>query len=382
MLKYKLCGCSSGVEHNLAKVGVEGSNPFTRSRNKMIYINYKKYFSAFVVSFILIFLLANCSNKFISKDSITTLMEEKEIILQKKILIKEMADSTRILHNISWPILKKNKDLCKSSNYFSYGIIFATANDIAAKELFLYKELFNNNVKNDYFKAYKTDSFPIIISVASDSPAKKAELKERDIVLEINKRNTRNFRKKLSHELFSENFLEIKILRKDKILIKKINGIKICNYNIQPLPAAMPNAFADGKKVFVTLGAIKLANAVDELAFLIGHELAHNIFHFKSAGSNEAHTQSIKYDDKPKIRELKSILVYSNQEREIEADIKGLELAYNGGFDLKNVNDYWRRLSVFYPELITKASLYYKGNAFRASLITETLKKIKERNNK
>ena len=26
------CGCSSGVEHNLAKVGVEGSNPFTRSK--------------------------------------------------------------------------------------------------------------------------------------------------------------------------------------------------------------------------------------------------------------------------------------------------------------------------------------------------------------
>src|SRR5690606_19526287 len=28
-------GCSSGVEHNLAKVGVEGSNPFARS-NKSI----------------------------------------------------------------------------------------------------------------------------------------------------------------------------------------------------------------------------------------------------------------------------------------------------------------------------------------------------------
>jgi hypothetical protein len=25
------CGCSSGVEHNLAKVVVEGSNPFARS---------------------------------------------------------------------------------------------------------------------------------------------------------------------------------------------------------------------------------------------------------------------------------------------------------------------------------------------------------------
>jgi hypothetical protein len=28
------CGRSSGVEHNLAKVGVEGSNPFARSNNR------------------------------------------------------------------------------------------------------------------------------------------------------------------------------------------------------------------------------------------------------------------------------------------------------------------------------------------------------------
>jgi hypothetical protein len=29
------CGCSSGVEHNLAKVGVEGSNPFARSNCRL-----------------------------------------------------------------------------------------------------------------------------------------------------------------------------------------------------------------------------------------------------------------------------------------------------------------------------------------------------------
>src|SRR5690348_5164563 len=28
------CGCSSGVEHDHAKVGVEGSNPFARSKEK------------------------------------------------------------------------------------------------------------------------------------------------------------------------------------------------------------------------------------------------------------------------------------------------------------------------------------------------------------
>src|SRR5437868_14978547 len=31
------CGCSSGVEHDLAKVGVEGSNPFARSIKSMTY---------------------------------------------------------------------------------------------------------------------------------------------------------------------------------------------------------------------------------------------------------------------------------------------------------------------------------------------------------
>ena len=32
-----MSGCSSGVEHNLAKVGVEGSNPFARSKFSKTY---------------------------------------------------------------------------------------------------------------------------------------------------------------------------------------------------------------------------------------------------------------------------------------------------------------------------------------------------------
>jgi hypothetical protein len=35
------CGCSSGVEHNLAKVGVEGSNPFARSKNLLLHFFHK-----------------------------------------------------------------------------------------------------------------------------------------------------------------------------------------------------------------------------------------------------------------------------------------------------------------------------------------------------
>src|SRR6266404_1275415 len=36
------CGCSSGVEHDLAKVGVEGSNPFARSKILLVRLKLQK----------------------------------------------------------------------------------------------------------------------------------------------------------------------------------------------------------------------------------------------------------------------------------------------------------------------------------------------------
>ena len=42
------CGCSSGVEHNLAKVGVEGSNPFARSKSALYYPEPSTFFRSAV----------------------------------------------------------------------------------------------------------------------------------------------------------------------------------------------------------------------------------------------------------------------------------------------------------------------------------------------
>ena len=46
------CGRSSGVEHNLAKVGVEGSNPFARSIENPLGkpLGVGQFFAAFVVA--------------------------------------------------------------------------------------------------------------------------------------------------------------------------------------------------------------------------------------------------------------------------------------------------------------------------------------------
>ena len=94
-----------------------------------------------------------------------------------------------------------------------------------------------------------------------------------------------------------------------------MTGIQICSYNVQVLPSGSPMHLLT-EKSFYHYGAIKLAQTKDELAFLIGHELAHNILHYKNFDANEANLLAIDYLDKPKIRQIKSILVWSNENRD------------------------------------------------------------------
>jgi len=241
-----------------------------------------------------------------------------------------------------------------------------------------FKNILNKNVQPTYFKENMVESFPLIISVAKDSPGFYSNVQAGDIVLRINDLNVTNFRKKLRSSISISSKLELIILRDNKVFRKKIDGINICNYNIQAIPAAAPNAYADGEKVFITLAAIKLAQTEDELAFLIGHELAHNIYHYKSTGGSEADSLTISYRDGPKIKSFSSFFLMSSKKKETEADLRGVEIAFKAGYKLKNVNDYWRRLSVFNPSLITNSSAIYKSNATRAIMISKTLERLRK----
>lgn len=333
------------------------------------------------ILFILISVVSCSTNKNNDFEADITLAEEKEILIQKKILINEMALATKKLHKITWPILLKNKDKCKNNKNKSYGSLFADIEDLPEEDQNIFLSIFNKHINYKYFKKYQVSGFPIILSVAKNSPAFQAGLLVNDIILEINDQSTKGFRSKLAFILKNENNLKLRILRSKEEIIINMVGVLGCSYNVQVLPSGFPNAFADGEKVFITMAAIKLANTSDELAFLIGHELAHNIFHYKNFNANEANLLAIDFLDKPKIRQIKSVLVWSNENREIEADIEGMRLAFNAGFSLENVNDYWRRLSVFNPELIKKSINIYKSNAYRAALINKTLQRLKKNNN-
>ena len=72
---------------------------------------------------------------------------------------------------------------------------------------------FNSKINKDLFNKYQVSGFPIILSVAQNSPSFKAGFKKNDIILEINNLNTENFRKKLFLNYKNKEQLVLKILR-------------------------------------------------------------------------------------------------------------------------------------------------------------------------
>ena len=207
----------------------------------------KLYFNLLPLFFTVAF--SSCSNKIVNQSfhlpKVSSIDEKEEVFLQKKILINEMIDASKILHQISWPILKENIDICNNKDSYSLGILFATEKDLPERDSAFFRVLFNENINTYYLKKFNAMSFPIVISVAKNSPAYKATLNENDVILEINEQNVSNFRKKLKESLAQSSVTHFTILRNDKIIKKSIQGIKACNYNVQAIPAPSPNAFAD-----------------------------------------------------------------------------------------------------------------------------------------
>jgi hypothetical protein len=200
---------------------------------------------------------------------------------------------------------------------------------------------------------YGLDRGPGVLAVVTGSPAERSGLVAGDVLLTVNGRHfpdPRRMAAERSRKIWrrqvnaSESLMEqelrrgsvrLNVLRAGKTLSLDLGSIDGCPARIRLARSTQLNAFANDGYVILTTKILALTRNDDELAIVIGHELAHIILH---------HAERLEEQDVPKGL-LRS--VGKNAERvrvtEEEADRLGLKLAWSAGYDVTRAADFWRR---------------------------------------
>ncbi len=236
-------------------------------------------------------------------------------------------------------------------------------------------------------RVYGLEDKPTVAFVLAGSPADKAGLTPRDVILGVNGKPTpdQNAFAALEDELPAADPIAFKVARAGQEIAISVQPLRACRYSAQLDPQQVINAYADGKHIFVARGMMGFTKDDDELALVLSHEMAHNIM-----GHIEAKKRNMGVG---LLADLAAAILsrgqvsgtnfaqlgagaYS-QEFEGEADYVGLYIMQDAGLPIANAPKFWRRMAAMAPGNIkSNYSASHPSTAYRMVALEETVKEI------
>ena len=225
-----------------------------------------------------------------------------EQILQRRTALKNYMADYRRLQDIALPILKANTQFCKKRG------IDIGAYTLSEKDL--PKALRGKDGSVDL-------KSPAIVYSRDDALPKGAVLlDEKGKPIAVSKLNP--------------DVADITIRKGGEVKRARITPADICGYPVRLKYTPAINAYADGRHITVTTGMMDFAND-EELALIIGHELAHN---------THGHIRKIVQN---------TILGFGRgtfaRQFESEADYVGLYYSARAGYPIDTAKQFWRNLA-------------------------------------
>ncbi len=192
--------------------------------------------------------------------------------------------------------------------------------------------------------AWEIDGAPEVLAVLPDSPAEAAGLQAGDHVIAVEAEDDR-----------TNSPLWIEVERNNATIRRRLPYVAECEYPITASIGDMVNAHVAGETIVITTGLLRFVESDDELAAVVGHELAHRIL-----GHRRSRMRS----------------------RERAADYLGVYLAARAGYDPTAAAAFVRRLAAEHPELISeRASPAHPGTANRAAALDRIVAEIRAKQN-
>jgi hypothetical protein len=225
----------------------------------------------------------------------------------------------------------------------------------------------------------RLDLGPGLLSVIEESPAARAGLAAGDVVLSVNRlslspssdlsdpavsaRNVRARTRELLEAQLRKGPAELRILRGSEEQVVRISTVQGCPARVRLARSDQPTAVVDRGEIVVTTALLDEVQSDDELAVIIGHELAHVVL---------KHAERLRAQGVPQgmLREFgkNAARVLATEE---EADRLGIKLAWAAGYDVSTAIPFWRRFYAKYdgPRLFrTHPSLLARERLIRETL--------------
>jgi hypothetical protein len=191
-----------------------------------------------------------------------------------------------------------------------------------------------------------------VLSVIDGSPAAAAGLRAGDVILAI---GGQPIRQDAAHappratarravleaaeaqveEALRQGAADLLVLRSGETLPIRLESVPGCPLRIRLARSAQTNAFANGRYVTLTTAVLDYAETDDEIAVIVGHELAHNILGHPARLEEEKVPHGL----------LRGFGANADKVRatEEEADRLGISLVWAAGFEASAAIPFWRR---------------------------------------
>ncbi len=277
---------------------------------------------------------------------------------QRLLVVERYIAELRRLNAVAFRIFTANADLCREKGKSAGAFGFKVGN----------AHSFPRDFETGARRIVGGSGWVRVVAVAPGSPAANAGMREGDAFLALNgapapkgenEAATRDFVKLLDEQVKARNPIVFRVQRDREELELSLSPTATCDYGYDVGTGNDVNASANGKAIKIDRGMMRFAGTDEELATVVGHELAHNLMgHVESGQTNVL------------IGYLADILfaigtgvstgglftdvgrqAYS-QEFETEADYVGLYLMARAGYEVSGTPNFWRRMGAEHPSSI------------------------------
>ena len=233
---------------------------------------------------------------------------------------------------------------------------------------------------------------PTVTATVSNSPSAKAGLQKGDQLQTINgkpvvtgKKATPKTMELLTDELKANPIATLGIVRNGQPQTITVTAETLCSYPVVVTQDDTVNAYADGDAIYITTGMLRFVENDQELATVIGHELAHNAMgHMTSKTVNRA--VGTFFDILAAAYGVNTQGAFGNatgqafsKEFESEADYVGVYAMALGGVDTSQSANFWRRMGAEMGGIKSTYGASHPGSTDRYIAIDRTAAEVNEK---